>query len=512
MRDERINYVLVGAFVVAMIVALVISLALLTGRTGPTDDYYTRFDDVTGLKYGSNVLYMGFPVGQVSAIEPVVEDGQVKFDLTLALDREFATWQVPADSVAQVRAEGLLAAIAIDIRAGRSEEALAPGGRIIGRARRDVLAAVSETANTVRDLTVGSVRPLLENLNRYVSSFGDVLETRAGPLIDNLSTLSGELAGRAPEVIDDFLATTRELRAVSGRLERILSEENAGKIDGVVENMLTASQSLAGLTGHAREQVTRLLDARVVTQVHGLVANAGNAASQLDALGSEARAGVAAVLTEDNVKHLSSTLANVDAASAGAAAMLGPEQQRKVDATLDSVQGASASLESLIDDTRGQVERVLSAETMARFDATLVNIADAAANLARLSAHVDARVDDVLTPETARSLRQALGNFARAAGNVATLTRDLGDSRAELHALLSALRSMAEENRTGVRASVRSLRYNLDVVSQHVDAVSANLEGTSRNLLELSRRLKANPGLLLNSGPPADDRPGGSGG
>ena len=56
----------------AMVVGLVISISVLSGKTGATDLYYTRYDDATGLKYGTQVLYMGFPVGQVEAIRPVV--------------------------------------------------------------------------------------------------------------------------------------------------------------------------------------------------------------------------------------------------------------------------------------------------------------------------------------------------------------------------------------------------------------------------------------------------------
>ncbi len=38
MRSSKINYLVVGVFVVGMVVALVGSIALLTGRTGATDN------------------------------------------------------------------------------------------------------------------------------------------------------------------------------------------------------------------------------------------------------------------------------------------------------------------------------------------------------------------------------------------------------------------------------------------------------------------------------------------
>ena len=102
MKNDSINYVLVGTFVVAMVAALLFAIALLTGRTGATDTYYTRYDDATGLKYGSEVLYMGFPVGQVEKIEPVVEGGKVLFELELSVTEKLRKWSVPADSVALI--------------------------------------------------------------------------------------------------------------------------------------------------------------------------------------------------------------------------------------------------------------------------------------------------------------------------------------------------------------------------------------------------------------------------
>jgi phospholipid/cholesterol/gamma-HCH transport system substrate-binding protein len=348
-KNDRINYVLVGGFVLAMVIALLVTVTALRGRTGPTDTYYTRFSDATGLKFGSQVLYMGYLVGEVERVRPVIEAGAVAFELDLSIAKEFAGWKVPADSVAEARVAGLLAAVTVDIRAGSSAVPLRPGDHILGRERRDMFGAMSETADTVRDLTVTSVKPLLENLNRYVSSVGGVLEQRGGPLIENLSTLSEELAGRAPEVIDDFLTTARDLRTVSARLELLLSDENARKLGDVVDNVLMASEDLSRLASTARAELKLL------------------------------------------------------------------------------------------------------------------------------------------------------------AANVASLTRGLEDSRGTLDALLQSLHGAAADNRADVRAAVRDLRYSLATVAQHIDAVSQGLELSSRNMAEFSRRLRADPGLLLRGAPPVDE-------
>ena len=50
MRNVRVNYAVVGGFVLGMLGVLVGVVALLTGRTGATDTYATRFANVTGVK------------------------------------------------------------------------------------------------------------------------------------------------------------------------------------------------------------------------------------------------------------------------------------------------------------------------------------------------------------------------------------------------------------------------------------------------------------------------------
>ena len=82
MREDSRNYMIVGSFVLAMLVALITWIALLSGRTGATDDYHIVYDNVMGLKTGVEILYEGYPVGLIEDISPVEQDGR---DSALAL-------------------------------------------------------------------------------------------------------------------------------------------------------------------------------------------------------------------------------------------------------------------------------------------------------------------------------------------------------------------------------------------------------------------------------------------
>ena len=85
MKRENINYIVVGSFVVVMLVAFFVVMYQVTGRSGPTEQYFVMYSNVTGVKYGTPVLYEGFQVGQVEQIQPVRESGKTRYQLTLAV-------------------------------------------------------------------------------------------------------------------------------------------------------------------------------------------------------------------------------------------------------------------------------------------------------------------------------------------------------------------------------------------------------------------------------------------
>ena len=61
MNSNKINYVMVGTFIIVMAVALVVTIVALSGGRGASDDYHALYRNVTGVKYGTQVLYEGYP-------------------------------------------------------------------------------------------------------------------------------------------------------------------------------------------------------------------------------------------------------------------------------------------------------------------------------------------------------------------------------------------------------------------------------------------------------------------
>jgi phospholipid/cholesterol/gamma-HCH transport system substrate-binding protein len=208
---------------------------VLTGRTGSTDPYYTRFDNVAGLKYGTKVTYEGYPVGQVETITPIHEGRATSFRLELSVARD---WRIPRDSVARIAASGLLAAATLDIKGGQSTEMLPPGAEIAPGQAANLFAAMDDVAGQITDLNQTALKPLLISLNQQVGTLGAIVQQHAPDLMANLLLISRDLAVKTPKITSDVEKMTATL---SGK---VVTDANAENIRVTLANMAQLSAGL----------------------------------------------------------------------------------------------------------------------------------------------------------------------------------------------------------------------------------------------------------------------------
>ncbi|MGR8920749.1 MAG: MlaD family protein, partial [Gammaproteobacteria bacterium] len=166
MKRDTVNYVMVGAFVVAMGIAFIVFLFAVTGRSGPTDPYYVHYDNVAGLKFGTGVFYEGYRVGQIETITPEPGDSGMRYLLELSVA---SGWRIPDDSVARVQSSGLISAITIEISEGESQTFHAPGAFITGIEKSDLMSVLNDAAADFRTLSRDGVMPVLKNVNQRVT-------------------------------------------------------------------------------------------------------------------------------------------------------------------------------------------------------------------------------------------------------------------------------------------------------------------------------------------------------
>ena len=239
MREAQRNYVAVGIFVVAMVVGLVVWIAALSGRTGATDPYSIRYDNVMGLAEGTQVLYEGYPVGIIDAIRRRTDTGEPHFRVDVSVERG---WRIPEDSVAEITASGLLSAVVIDIHEGASPTALEPGAEIPSVESANVFSAIASVAAQLGDLSENGLRPLLDSLgegtpailenlesfttalNETVSKINDILRPANTARIERILRNLEVTSDRVATLTDGLTETRSELHDVVGTMNRLLDE------------------------------------------------------------------------------------------------------------------------------------------------------------------------------------------------------------------------------------------------------------------------------------------------
>ena len=261
MRSSKLNYLMVGMFVIGMVAAVVVSVALLTGRTGATDGYHAYYDNVTGVKFGTQVVYEGYPIGQVERVTPQEKDGRMRFRVEFGVQEK---WRIPTDSVVEIAAPGLLAAVTLSIHAGKAKESLKPGSEIRSRERSDLFAVVSSVAGEFGQLTESSIKPLLANIDRAVQTINRIMEKEGENLLRDAHKVTTDLAQvvavlseRVPKIADNIDLFVGRMNKTSEELERIMTPTNREKIETVITNLNEVSKSANAIVQEIRDLVQR---------------------------------------------------------------------------------------------------------------------------------------------------------------------------------------------------------------------------------------------------------------
>ena len=260
MRGNRINYVVVGLFVIAMAVALVVAIVMLSGGSGATDAYHAVYRNVTGVKFGTQVLYEGYPIGQVEAVTPEPEGGGMRFRVDFEVTEG---WRIPSDSVVSIEAPSLLSAVVLAISEGQSATPLKPGDRLESRESENMFAVVSEVATEIKNIAVNDLRPLLATVNGTIMTFGDILGDQGRVLVEELSGLATDLSERVPVIVDEVEALTTQLKKPAGELDKLFSPKNREAVETVLakaDGAVVKFTAFADEMRESRKRIDRVLD------------------------------------------------------------------------------------------------------------------------------------------------------------------------------------------------------------------------------------------------------------
>ncbi|WP_447968020.1 MlaD family protein [Nitrospira sp. M1] len=235
MRDSRTNYLIVGTVLVTLLATLVVWLGMLSGIAQPTNHYYLEFENVMGLTEGAQILYEGYPVGEIETIRFTRRSDLSVYRLGIAVRED---WNIPKDSLAVITQAGFLSAMVIDIQNGRSPEILQPGDRIPSQGATNILTTMTSVAHQLGELANTSLKPLLNNLTDGTDSLG-ILAQDAPVILGNLKTFTAQLNG-----------TTNQLNT--------LIAQSGGHVDTILSNVESASGNVSDLTTDFRKTSKRV--------------------------------------------------------------------------------------------------------------------------------------------------------------------------------------------------------------------------------------------------------------
>jgi phospholipid/cholesterol/gamma-HCH transport system substrate-binding protein len=247
-KRDNINYLVAGATVLGAFALLFVVLFQITGRSGETDDYYTYYDDVAGLRFGTPVFYEGYRVGQVETVTPEFNGSQTRFRIDLTVEQG---WPIPTDTVAAITTAGLLSDVFIVLEQGANKALLSPGSEIEGEEAADVFAALNDLAEEFQRLT----------------------ESELGPLITMITgradTITSELERGTPEVVRQLEEMISKLNQSASSVQQLLGQENLDYVKHSLGNLEQTSDSSRQLAEELRE--TRLELHALMKDVRGMV-------------------------------------------------------------------------------------------------------------------------------------------------------------------------------------------------------------------------------------------------
>lgn len=219
MKEANRNYIAVGAFVLSMLIALVVWFAILSGVAGSTDRYYILWDNVMGLKPGTQILFEGYQIGLIDSIERSVEADSGGRNYRVEIEVEKG-WPIPESAAAETTAPSFLAALVVNIQAGDSETILEPGSVIQSREQGDLLSAAGDAMSKISDV-LEFVKPRIEEIT---NSVGLVLNDENAQQLRSM------------------------LETMNARVEDLLSEANAQRVELILTNLSAVSQDVSNLT------------------------------------------------------------------------------------------------------------------------------------------------------------------------------------------------------------------------------------------------------------------------
>lgn len=270
--ETKANYVAVGAFVMACIIGLVITILWLAGvQYAQEYEYYQTFfkGPVTGLGKGTTVRYNGIEVGRVATLAFDPNDPQ-RVVVTMQVQPNL---NIKEDSEASIETQGLTGGTYVEIDGGTKDSPLlvAKAGEPypVIKAKASTLMELEESAPKL----LAKLNEVGDRVNRLLS---DENEKAVSQILANLNETTGVIARRSGDIdatLKNANSAVKNFNVASGKLNPLLADA-----DQDIKKFGTfASDADTFVNGQAAGEVAGL-----VADIRRLVGNLNKLSDQLN--------------------------------------------------------------------------------------------------------------------------------------------------------------------------------------------------------------------------------------
>jgi phospholipid/cholesterol/gamma-HCH transport system substrate-binding protein len=296
----KINYAVVGAFVLSAALLFSVGLFLIGNRHKAFThhvDFFTKLNDVNGISPGSEVRVSGFEAGQVSGIE-IPDRPSEKFKLKLHVDDKLHNL-IRDDSFVTVESNGLVGDKFLLIHEGSDQKQEAASGATLLAKEPIELSAVIAKMTGVMDQADAAI--------------GDI-KTKADGTLDAITT-----------TVNNANALVTSIQSGKGAVGMLLmDQQTATSVKSAVGNAQQATANLNQVTVQAKQVMSDFQSRDLFAKAGDTLNNAKDASRQLaqtsqqvnltltDALGPD-RSG------ENAGQNISETFSNINLATANMA-------------------------------------------------------------------------------------------------------------------------------------------------------------------------------------------------
>jgi phospholipid/cholesterol/gamma-HCH transport system substrate-binding protein len=345
--ETRANYTLIGACALAVIAGAFLFVFWFSGggaKQAGRDTYRIVFSSsVSGLTRGSQVLFNGLKVGEVTNIDLAPDPSEV-----YAMIEVDGRTPVKTDTRARLEYQGLTGVGSIALTGGSADAPRLVGGKDAAEIRAE-RSDFQNIVETLQDLT-RKVDGMLSKADALVTNNADSISRT----VKNVETFTDALAANSGGV-KDFLAGMSDLgrtirplsvrlEALAGNVDKLVTAVDPAKVRSIVTN---ADDFVAALGKNKQNIDSLLADASKVARdlgaqtakLDGIMNSAQDVAKAVDAK----KVGHAVDSLDQFASVLDKNRTNADSVMKNAA-----ELTAKLNASADKIDGVLASVQGFL--------------------------------------------------------------------------------------------------------------------------------------------------------------------